>query len=89
MGWQRRGNGRVYNSRSGHGVLVGKESGNLVRYGSGKSNCNQCEVNQTNGVMKQHNKYKKCPPPNSLRKVLFDGVFMGHYSRHFLASMAK
>ena len=25
MGWQRKGSGRPYNSRSGHGVLIGKK----------------------------------------------------------------
>ena len=29
MGWQRRSSGRAYNSRSGHGVLVGEVSGKI------------------------------------------------------------
>lgn len=34
MGWQRRSSGRAYNSRSGHGVLVGEVSGKVLGYGS-------------------------------------------------------
>ena len=29
MGWLRRSSGRAYNSRSGHGVLVGEVSGKI------------------------------------------------------------
>ena len=54
MGWQRRSSGRSYNSRSGHGALIGKESGLVLDYGTRISNCKQCEVNHSTGVVKPH-----------------------------------
>ena len=54
MGWQRRSSGRAYNSRSGHGVLIGKESGKILAYGSRIVNCKQCEVDAAKGENKQH-----------------------------------
>ena len=54
MGWQRRSSGRAYNSRSGVGVLIGKESGKLLAYSSRISNCKQCEVNETKKKTKVH-----------------------------------
>ena len=55
MGWQRRSSGRAYNSRPGHGVLVGEASGKVLGYGSCITNCKQCEVNRTGGKIKEHN----------------------------------
>ena len=39
MGWQRRSSGCAYNSRSGHGVLIGDNNGKVLEYGSRISNC--------------------------------------------------
>ena len=38
MGRQRRSSGRAYNSRSGHGVSVGKNNGTVLEYGWRVSN---------------------------------------------------
>ena len=54
MGWQRRSSGRLYNSKSGVGALIGKETGKLIAYNSRVSNCKQCEVNEKNGTQKDH-----------------------------------
>ena len=54
MGWQRRSSGRAYNSRSGHGVLVGEISGRILNYGSRIINCKQCEVYMVSGNEKCH-----------------------------------
>ena len=54
MGWQRKGSGRAYNSRSGHGVLIGTESEKILSYGTRISNCKQCEVNKVTGRVKEH-----------------------------------
>ena len=54
MGWQKRSSGRAYNSKSGVGVLVGKESGKLLGYSSRISNCKQCEVNDAKNIRKAH-----------------------------------
>ena len=54
MGWQRKGSGRAYKSRSGHGVLTGTESEKILSYGTGISNCKQCEVNKVTGRVKEH-----------------------------------
>ena len=32
MGWQRKGSGRICNSRSRHGVLIGTESEKILSY---------------------------------------------------------
>ena len=44
----------AYNSRSGHGVLVGKNSGKVLEYGSRVSNCKQREVNSSTNIQKAH-----------------------------------
>ena len=44
-GWQSRGSGRSYNSKSGHAVLIGGKSGKIISYGSRIRNCKQCSVN--------------------------------------------
>ena len=54
MGWQRRSSGRSYSSRSGHGALIGKESGLILDFGTRISNCKQCEVNKSTGSEKAH-----------------------------------
>ena len=54
MGLQRKGSGRAYNSRSGHGVFIGTESEKILSYGTRISNCNQCEVNKVTGWVKEH-----------------------------------
>ena len=48
LGWQRKGIGRAYISRSGHGVLTGTESEKIFSY------CKQCEVNKVTGQVNEH-----------------------------------
>ena len=45
MGWERKGSGRAYNSRSGYGVLIETENEKILSYGTQISNCKQCQVN--------------------------------------------
>ena len=47
MGWQRRSSGRSYNSKSGHGALIGEVGGLVLDYGTRISNCKQCEVDKS------------------------------------------
>ena len=44
MGWSKRAGGRIYDSASGHGYLVGVESGKIVGWGVKKKKCSQCET---------------------------------------------
>ena len=46
MGWNCKGSGRAYNSKSGQAVMIGKNSGKILNYATRKSNCKQCEVNK-------------------------------------------
>ena len=54
IGWQRKGIGRAYNSRSGHRVLIGTESEKIFSYGTQTSYCKQCEVNKVTGQVNEH-----------------------------------
>ena len=38
MGWQKRAGGRVYDSLSGHGFLIGCRSGKVIKFGVLKKN---------------------------------------------------
>ena len=42
MGWQKRGSGRTYNSKSGVGTLIGNNTGKIVGYGVRLSDCRMC-----------------------------------------------
>ena len=44
MGWQRRSAGKTYNSMSGHGSLIEKDSGKLIAYGCRITCCRTCDV---------------------------------------------
>ena len=44
IGWSKRVGGRIYDSASGHGYLVGVNSGRIVGWGVKKKKCSQCEV---------------------------------------------
>ena len=56
MTWvaKRKGSGRAYNSKSGHGVLTGIESENILSYETRISNCEQCEVHKVTSQVKEH-----------------------------------
>ena len=54
MGWQRKGSGRAYNNKSGHGVLIGTESEKILSYRARISNCKQYVVNKVTGRVKEH-----------------------------------
>ncbi|XP_068698222.1 uncharacterized protein [Montipora foliosa] len=44
MAWQRRSNGRTYNSLSGHGSLIGKETGKIIGVGTRITACRVCDT---------------------------------------------
>ena len=44
MGWQRRSAGKTYNSMSGHGSLIEKDSGKLIAYGCRVTSCKVCDI---------------------------------------------
>ena len=54
MCWQKRGCGRGYNSKSGVGSLIGKETRKVIGYNSRITNCKQCEINEDIGINKTH-----------------------------------
>jgi hypothetical protein len=47
MGWNKRGGGRVYDSLSGHGFLVGCKTGKIISFGVLKKSCVTCEKSNT------------------------------------------
>ena len=51
--WHRRSSGRVYNSHSGHDVLIGSLNGKTLGYGSRITNCKRKCVQ----VIEQGNKH--------------------------------
>ena len=42
MGWQKRSTGRVYDSMSGHGFIIGCRTKNVVGFGLKKKKCSNC-----------------------------------------------
>ena len=44
MGWQRRSAGKTYNSTSGHGSLIEKDSGKLIAYRCRITSCKVCDI---------------------------------------------
>ena len=42
MGWQKRGSGRAYNSKSGVGTFIGNATGKICAYGVRVSGCRTC-----------------------------------------------
>lgn len=47
MGWQCKGSGKSYNSKSGHAVLIGKNTGKILNFATRIANCKQCEIDKT------------------------------------------
>ena len=45
FGWQRAASRRLYNSKSGHGFVVGQYTGKIIACVVYSKNCKQCEVN--------------------------------------------
>jgi len=43
MGWQRRGSGRCYDSKSGVGTMIGNNSGKICAYGVRSKCCRKCD----------------------------------------------
>ena len=43
-GWQCRGSSRSYNSKSGHGALIGENTGKVLNFTTRICNCKKCEV---------------------------------------------
>lgn len=49
-GWSKRGNGRSYNSCTGHGVLIGRKTGKVVGYGVKTKACSICGYARRKGI---------------------------------------
>ena len=51
MGWQKRAGGRVYDSLSGHGFLIGQKTGKVISFGVLKNTANaKSQTEQKNKV---------------------------------------
>ncbi|XP_062576921.1 uncharacterized protein LOC134267321 isoform X2 [Saccostrea cucullata] len=49
MGWQKRGSGRAYNSKSGVGTLIGNKSGKICGFGVRSKDCRKCSFHTNMG----------------------------------------
>ena len=59
MGWQKRGSGRSYNSKSGVGAVIGNRTGKICGYGIRVNDCRKCQFHRNKGEKApQHNCYK-------------------------------
>ena len=55
MGWQKRSTGRIYDSLSGHGYMIGCLSGKVVSFGVRSKKCVKCtRATNKNMVVKPH-----------------------------------
>ena len=54
MGWQRKGSGKAYKSRSGYNGLIGTECEKILNYGIWISNDKQFEMNKVTGQVREH-----------------------------------
>jgi hypothetical protein len=58
-GWSKRGTGRSYNSNTGHGVLIGKETGKIISYDIKSKVCAVCEYASRKRItVRKHKCYK-------------------------------
>ena len=49
MGWNKRSTGRIYDSLSGHGFIIGCRTGKVIGYGVSKKKCAKCRfINKNN-----------------------------------------
>ena len=59
MGWQKRGSGRSYDSKSGVGTAIGNTTGKICGYAIRIKDCRKCQYHQNKGsTAPQHNCYK-------------------------------
>ena len=49
MGWQKRGSGRAYDSKSGVGTLMGNKTSRICAYGVRIADCRTCQRHQLKG----------------------------------------
>lgn len=49
MGWQKRGSGRAYDSKSGVGTLIGNRTGKICAYGVKNKDCRMCNFHINKG----------------------------------------
>ena len=49
MGWQKRGAGRSYNSKSGVGTIIGNNTGKICGYGIRITDCRKCQYHENRG----------------------------------------
>lgn len=59
MGWQKRGSGRAYDSKSGVGTLIGNRTGKICGYGIRSKDCRKCTFHTNKGNV---------PPPHSCHR---------------------
>jgi len=50
MGWQKRSTGRVYDSISGHGYLIGCRTGKILGMQVRQTKCKKCQAQNSNGT---------------------------------------
>ena len=50
MGWQKRSTGRVYDSISGHGYLIGCRTGKIIGMQVRQTKCKKCQAENSNGT---------------------------------------
>ena len=48
MGWQKRSTGRVFDSISDHGFMIGCHTGKIIRYDARQTTCKKCEAQNKN-----------------------------------------
>ena len=49
MGWQKRGAGRAYDSKSGVGTLIGNRTGKICAFGVRSKDCRMCSYHMSKG----------------------------------------
>ncbi|XP_052281312.1 uncharacterized protein LOC127878826 [Dreissena polymorpha] len=58
MGWQKRGSGRSYDSKSGVGTLIGNRAGKVCAYGARIKDCKTCNYHKGKGPVPKHQCFK-------------------------------
>lgn len=59
MGWQKRGSGRAYDSKSGVGTLIGNKTGKICAYGVKTKDCRMCNFHMNKGKVPPEHKCQK------------------------------
>ena len=73
MGWQKRSSGRRYDSNSGHGILVGKETRLAIGLCLKSKICNKCTYGKEHQVcFRNHDGSSKAMEPQSILEMVVD-----------------